>query len=517
MVYVVSRGGVARLVRRSLDETESHAVDGTEGALEPALSPDGHWLAFATSDGRIKKLSLDGGTPVFLGTGNAPAGMAWTRNSGLLLGMLRFSATSGLSLLAESGDTSIHRLTRPDSNVMHHLPVPLADGSTVLYQDIDFNKGSALGVASLPDGKSERVDLQVRLPIGVLDGILLYIGTDQHLRAVAFDAKHHRVSGAPVSLGEGRVDRASLATDGTLAMTVESVALEVVLVDEKGMSRTLLPDHATRLIVRYSPDGRRVALAGDLRGVPGVWVLDPASGALVKLGLRAGPGLEWSQDSHRVLAIDDYDRVIWQAADASDTVATMGRAGVPKGRTLSLSPDQRTLAVGVGDAGGEFDIVTMQVGDTTKERFAGSKANEVLPKFSPDGRYLVYVSDESGRYEVYARPFPGPGPRVQLSDDGGTEPIWARDGRRVFYRAGRAMMVAHLQPGPGLAVARHERLFEGDFVSSNFFGIPALSYDVAPDGHHFLMTRAVGGAGPEVVVWTNWLPELKARMARERR
>ena len=77
-------------------------------------------------------------------------------------------------------------------------------------------------------------------------------------------------------------------------------------------------------------------------------------------------------------------------------------------------------------------------------------------------------------------------------------------------------MVAHLLPGPGLAVARHERLFEGDFVSSSFFGIPALSYDVAPDGHHFLMTRAVGGGGPEVVVWTNWLPELRARMARER-
>ena len=105
---------------------------------------------------------------------------------------------------------------------------------------------------------------------------------------------------------------------------------------------------------------------------------------------------------------------------------------------------------------------------------------------------------------------------MQLSDAGGTEPVWSRDGRRLFYRAGRAMMAVDLTPGTVLTVARRQRLFEGDFQSSDDLGLPVQTYDVAPDGRHFVMGRASGGARAEIVIWTNWLGELKSRMANAR-
>ena len=258
----------------------------------------------------------------------------------------------------------------------------------------------------------------------MVDGTLLYLGTDQQLMGVAFDAGRHQISGNPVRLTEAgiQVGDAALAADGTLAMAVAPQALQVVLVDERGQAEPLSTEATTYLIPRFSPDGRRVALSADFRGSASVWVLNLADRALIKLGIRNVPSsLNWTSDGRRVVAtLLSRRSVFWQAADAGDTASVLATLGDREVIAASLSPDQHTLALGVGQGLGRFDIITRSVqGDTTVTPFAASAANEVSPRYSPDGKWLAYASDESGRYEVYARPFPGSGGRVQISDAGG--------------------------------------------------------------------------------------------------
>lgn len=196
-------------------------------------------------------------------------------------------------------------------------------------------------------------------------------------------------------------------------------------------------------------------------------------------------------------------------ADASDTPNVFLPLAGRRAAGAALSPAGGVAAItenvaGVG-AVAVHDIVIARIdGDSTLVPFASSDADEIAPRFSPDGKWLAYVSNESGLYEVYVRPYPGPGARVQVSQEGGGQPVWAPDGRRLFYRADRAMMSADLTIGAGaLSIARRARMFEGDYFGNTESLV--ATYDVTADGRRFLMARATAGDGGSVLVWTNWM------------
>jgi hypothetical protein len=232
--------------------------------------------------------------------------------------------------------------------------------------------------------------------------------------------------------------------------------------------------------------------------------------------------LLWSADGRRVLNSRHVVRgfeLEWIATDA--TVAPTPLTRVSDNAVIvsaAVAPDERTIALGTAFGSGGFNVMLLTVrGDTTLAPFAAADANEITPQFSPDGRWIAYASDESGRYEIYAKPFPGPGARAQISDAGGAEPVWAKDGRRLFYRNGRALIAANVAESDRdgtLAVAKREQLFAGDY----FDGSPTrgAAYDVAPDGRHFVMARAVNGSGAQIIVWTGWIGELKKRLAEQK-
>jgi dipeptidyl aminopeptidase/acylaminoacyl peptidase len=161
------------------------------------------------------------------------------------------------------------------------------------------------------------------------------------------------------------------------------------------------------------------------------------------------------------------------------------------------------------------DIVVRDlVEDTDFRAFVSTDANEVAPRFSPDGRWLAYASDESGVFQVFARRFPGPGERVQVSDAGGGQPVWSPDGRRLFYQTEDAVVAALLEidrGGERLSVAGRERLFRS--VSYGGASSASASYDVNPDGTGFALTRAAGGRSTEIVLWMDWLDELRPLLA----
>jgi hypothetical protein len=184
---------------------------------------------------------------------------------------------------------------------------------------------------------------------------------------------------------------------------------------------------------------------------------------------------------------------------------------------LAWSPDERYAAIRTrrGSRSGNRDIVVRQFNPDSLIPFAAEDAaHERGPRFSPDGRWLLYVSDRSARDEVYAEAFPGGGRRVQLSRDGGREAVWSRDGSRVYYRALDGwMMAAHVNRGPTLEVTRRERLFDAKPYIANQF---LVTYDVTADNRFLMMKAEEQPSRTEVVIVRNWVQHVKARLAESR-
>ena len=151
-------------------------------------------------------------------------------------------------------------------------------------------------------------------------------------------------------------------------------------------------------------------------------------------------------------------------------------------------------------------------GDRKPIPWLQTKFNETVPRFSPDGHWIAYVSDESGRYEVYVQPYPGPGGKWQISADGGQQPLWSRDGHELFYRNGDKTMEVAVTTQPSFSASTPKILFEGEYET---VGGPGTNFDIAPDGQRFLMVKASPGAaaGTQINVVLNWFEELKQKLS----
>ena len=203
--------------------------------------------------------------------------------------------------------------------------------------------------------------------------------------------------------------------------------------------------------------------------------------------------------------------MLWKLADGSG----------PEEELLSLrdhthigswSPDGQVLAfeLQTGGTGSDIGVLSLK-GDRKPSIFLRTRFGEAAPVFSPDSHWIAYASNESGRYEVYVQPFPGPGGKWQISTEGGTEPVWARNGRELFYRSGDKMMAVDIAAQATFSAGKPRVLFEGRY---NPTGSNAANYDVSPDGQRFVMIQPVGSEGgvSQIHVVLNWFEELKRRV-----
>ena len=265
---------------------------------------------------------------------------------------------------------------------------------------------------------------------------------------------------------------------------------------------------------RISPDGRQFAVSSE-EGNERVWTFDfarPILTALTQSGSSQSP--VWTPDGLRVIyraTRMGFRNIAWKAADGSgeeQPLTTNNNMQTP----VSVSPDGKYLAYAEIDPATGNDIWLIALdGKGKPEPILRTRSSESNPHFSPDGRWLAYVSGESGRSEIYVQPFPGPGGKWMISTDGGTEPVWSRDGRELFYRAGDTLMAVTIATQPAFVAGLPRLLFEGAFEPS---GTGTSGYDVSLDGRRFLMIQATAPEPPatQVKIVINWFEELTQRM-----
>jgi Tol biopolymer transport system component len=367
----------------------------------------------------------------------------------------------------------------------------------------------------------------VTAPHYVSSGHLIYAQAGT-LMAVPFDVERLEVKGSAVPVVSSVLQAPKevapaeygLSESGTLVYVsgaARSLRAELVWVDRSGVE-TPLPAAPVRNYdqPRISPDGERIAV--NLYGNASIelWLYDLSHGALSRLPLD-GPinGMPvWTPDSKRIAYVSNREgpgRTFWQLADGGGAPErlTSGEVELP----FSWSPDGQILAT--VDASKDPAIWLLHIADRRRERFPpNASAFNDAPQFSPDGRWISYVSLEQSRREIYIEPYPGPGGKHPLPSDGGTEPLWNPNGREIFYRVGDKLMAVDVTTEPSFSIGKPHELFERHYLA-NTDGLSRPNYDIARDGRHFLMVKPVEEQrGPtRINVVLNWTEELKSLVA----
>nr|MBA2259953.1 PD40 domain-containing protein [Acidobacteriota bacterium] len=519
ITYVGFRSGVRRLFVRNLVDREANLLEGTDGARSPFFSPDGHWIGFF-AQGKLKKAAVGSAAVQVIADDIAdPRGGTWAAD-----GTIYFAPTnvSGLWKVPASGGrpSEVTMLDRQRGEVSHRWPHALPDGS-LLFSSWTGPGPDEHAILRLTPATVER---QVLITTGdtpryVAGGYLAY-GRLDALFAVPWRSTQTTLDNvAPISLPElPRLENEGAAiydvsANGTLAYISGGTgryAQRIVWVDRAGaIEATPMPERDYEAVA-LSPDGRR-AVVQVREGTMGLWIFDFSRHTLTPLATSGGSsqGAVWTVDGQRIIyrgTRHGTRNIYWKSADGSGEEERLTTKPNVIHTPSSVSPDGQWLVFveGGGQALGSSTWALRLQGDRTPRQLLPSVANGQV---SPDGRWLAYQSNASGQFEVYATPFPGPGPRIPVSVDGGENPLWSRDGRELFYTTEDSMMAVTLTPGATLSVSAPRLLFEGRYRPASNSVTP---FSVSPDGRRFLRVQQVQPDRPvtRIDVVLNWFSEL---------
>jgi eukaryotic-like serine/threonine-protein kinase len=517
------------LVVRELDKAAGRLMPETVGSYRTFFSPDGKWLGF-NRNGSLKKVSLTGGAPLTVCNGVPQChGATWCADDTIVFTP---DNHSGLWQVPASGGEP-RELTTPDrarGEKSHRWPHCLPGGKAVLFtvgtSRLRKWDDARIDVLRLPSGERRTVLEGGTSPAYVDSGHLVYRwGTS--ILAAPFDVDRLATTAAPVAVVDGVQSAAlwgapffTVARTGVLAFVPHRRNAErMVLVNRTGEARPLTREVESVGLdsvggPRLSPDGRVIALtiggANDQ-----VWRFDLERDALSQVTF------EW--DNNNPVWTPDGESLIvsstpgWKLrrvrADGSGNpeplVAGKGSNQIPG----SVTADGKLLAYCEDGTNTLEDIwITSLEHDGEPRLFVQTPSSDVMPAISPGGDLLAYASNESGKFEIYLRAFPDGGRRVQVSSEGGIHPVWARNGKELFYRVPLGgskwrMMAAKVTPGKPIRISRGGALFEDAYGASG----ETASYDVLPDGQHFVMIEVDREASriTHFNVILNWFEELK--------
>ena len=521
VVFSAYSNGERQLYMRPIDQLEITAIPGTEGGYSPFFSPDSKWLGFA-SEGKLKKVAVDGGEPLPICDADAVRGASWGADGSILFaagdkGLLRVSAQGGTPQV----------VTRPETEAKERLyrwPQILPGGQAALFSTMTTSQRDeerTVSVLSLKTAEWRVLVKGATYPRYVPTGHLLYARVGS-IVAAPFDLKRLELIGPPEPvLDDVRMTASSgsgyayydISAEGSLIYVPgypRPTDRTLVWVDRSGNVEPLTETRRPYMQPRLSPDGDRLVVGIEGMSTDDIWLLDIERGMWTRLTFEGNNGLPtWSPDGEWVV-FDSNRHGAWNlfrtpadGSGATEQLTESEYGGTPG----SFSPDGTVIFFVEQKGASGWDIWMQPLeGDTTLQPFLVTPFAEVTPTFSPNGRWVAYRSLESGRNEIYVRPYLGPGRKWQISTDDGVEPVWSKDGRELFYRNGDNIMVVPVQTEPDFAAGRPQLLFVAPFMDKSW-----RSYDVTPDGQRFVMVQKHEDTAKrqELVVVPDWFEELK--------
>jgi serine/threonine-protein kinase len=513
IVYSAGRGATAHLVVRQLDQLVAKPIAGTDGAFDPFFSFDGQQIGFGLQNNELRRLPVGGGQSVLVC--RVPAlfrGATWGPDNSIVF------AASGLGLFrvpAARGEPE--KLATPDraQKEMNYMEPSFLPGGRALVYTVMLQGGQTRIMARALDREMTTTVVEGGFGAQYLPSGHLIYGQGDRLMAVPFDVSTLKATGSPLVLQEGvstkiadGVTNVATASDGTGVYVSGGVATEtrhLIWVDRRGtqVARVVAQPLENPKYPRLSPDGRRLALTVGPVHSGQIWIYDLAGSAQpLPLTLQDHNLFPiWSRDGTRIV-FASRGQILSIPADGSGTepqrVITHQDSAVPRDWSprddLILFEEMRHLHL-------------LDVTDGKTRRWLQAPVEQSDGRFSTDGRWLAYTSDQSGSADVWVRPFPGPGAPVRVSPDGGDHAVWSRDGKELFYRNGKKIMSARVVPDVTFRVEPPLALFEGGFESGSWTG-----YDVAPDGRFVMIESETNDntTPASIVVVLNWFKELKA-------
>jgi eukaryotic-like serine/threonine-protein kinase len=506
-----------RLYLRDMNSASAVPIGGSEGAVNPAFSPDGRWLAFFAA-GKLKKISLDGGSPVVIAEGiSNPKGLSWGPDHNIYYAP---SSSSGILRVSDNGGTPqpVTKLQAGKGEFADFSPDVLPDGKTLLF--------TAFSGGNMDDGAlvAQRIGSDERKVI-VAKGADAHFFAPNHLlymragnlMAVEFDAGKLETAGSPAvvvqdvlmqpATGFAQYD---VSGNGTLIYVnggKQAVENSLVLAEHDAKVQPLPVKANLYESPRFSPDGRLLALTVRLPD-PDVWVYDIERGALRRITFAPGEDElpVWSPDGKRIaFASNGRQQAFMVAVDGSGQEEPLMK-NESHFHLQTWSPDGKLIAYERLGSSGQYEIWMLPLGGDRKPYpYLVSQFHVNQPAFSKDGNWLAYTSTESGRAEVYVQRFPGPGEKIQVSTDGGNHPVWSHDGKQLVYENAGTLWATEVLVSP-FRVGKSRVLYQGDIWND----AAGPNYTLAPGGHRIVVVERIKDPeGGNVKVVVNWNQELQ--------
>src|SRR5688572_23437503 len=502
VAFVGTFGGSRLLYLRRVDEFEATAIRGTDNATTAFYSPDSQSLGFVTSAGELKTVSVADQVVVTAAKeASLLYGATWTPDDHLI-----FVRGGGLWLVPRTAGEPKSLTKLGAGETVHAWPIVVPGGRALLF---GTQVGERWRIESLILATGER---KVVVPDGTLPllgpGGYLFFYRSGELLAVPFDQDQLRVTGQPIKTLENipaialGAPIADVSASGAVVFAPSTALRRLVWVSRGGGEEPVVDAPRSYTNPRVSPDGGRIVVQAGA-----VWVLDLRRNTFELLATQNTEGNAFP------MWLPDGKSMMHRSGVGLRVQTTEGGG---QGRTIpgttefdypaTTTPDGKTLVLMRSSAASNFDLFVMPLDDPSRVApLVQTSAYEGGARLSPDGRWLVYTSNESGRNEVYVRPFPGIDRRWQVSTDGGTQPTWSRAGNEVFYRSGDKMVAVGVKTaGTDVVLSPPQVLFERTYAYGA--GITIANYDVSPDGQRFVMVKDESTAGRLRMI-LNWSPD----------
>jgi Tol biopolymer transport system component len=516
---------------RALETLTPQPLPGTEGARFPFWSPDSRYIGFF-ADSKLKKIEASGGATQTLANASIePRGATWSRDGtilfspGTLSPIFRVSTTGGsASALTEIDESRGER--------SHRWPCFLPDGRHFIYFARGRKKENQALFVGAMDSKDRKLLLNVESSVAYEPpdsssgpGLLLFL-RDRTLMAQPFDTDKLQLSGEPYAIAEDVMHYGEI---GPSALGIFSVSMNGVLCYQTGnraISQLTWFDRSGKQLGQtgspglynepaLSPDGQRVALNSDTGELGDIWILELARGSFTRFTFDPNTDKRpvWSPDGNRVVftsnrsGLDNLYQRLATGAGGDELLLSKDHGLIAD----DWSKDGRFLLYEENLAGTNSDLwILPMTGDRKPFLFLQTQFEETHAQFSPDGRWIVYVSNESGRPEVYVQSFPSSGGKWQVSVGGGDQPQWRRDGKEIFYMSpDRKLMVVSVTAGVSFQQGAPVPLFQTRVETSSSTGA-RNNYVVAADGQRFVVNNLIlDSASQPITVVLNWTAQLK--------